>query len=97
MLYKGDKGVNDAARPPEGGPAEVGGLSASSLPLQDNVPSDTNAKKPAGVKANNKLMPSASSPGTGRYNAVLTVYIVTLHDCEGCVGYIEKGYFWRWS
>ena len=27
------KGVNDAARPPEGGPAEVEGLSISSLPL----------------------------------------------------------------
>ena len=33
MLYKGDKDVSDAARPPEGGLAEVGGLSASSLPL----------------------------------------------------------------
>ena len=32
MLYKGDKGFNDAARPPEGGPAEAGALSASSLP-----------------------------------------------------------------
>ena len=31
MLYKRDKGVSVAARPPEGGPAE--GLSASSLPL----------------------------------------------------------------
>ena len=33
MLYIGDKGVNVAARPPEGGLAEVGGLSASNLPL----------------------------------------------------------------
>ena len=33
MLYIGDKGVNVAARPPEGGPAEAGGLSASNLPL----------------------------------------------------------------
>ena len=33
MLYKGDKDVNNAACPPEGGPAETGGLSVSSLPL----------------------------------------------------------------
>ena len=33
MLYKGDKGVNVAAHPPEGGPAKVGGLSALNLPL----------------------------------------------------------------
>ena len=33
MLYEDDKGINDAARPPEGGPAEAGDLSASSLPL----------------------------------------------------------------
>ena len=33
MLYIGDKGVNVAARPPEGGPVETGGLSASNLPL----------------------------------------------------------------
>ena len=26
VLYKGGKGVNVAAHPPEGGPAEVGGL-----------------------------------------------------------------------
>ena len=32
MQYKGDKDVNDAARSLEGGPAEAGGLSASSLP-----------------------------------------------------------------
>ena len=32
-LYIGDKGVNVAARLPEGGAAEVGGLSASNLPL----------------------------------------------------------------
>ena len=32
-LYKGDKGVSDAAHPPEGGPAETRGLSASNLPL----------------------------------------------------------------
>ena len=33
VLYKGDKGVNVAARPLEGGLAEAGGLSASNLPL----------------------------------------------------------------
>ena len=33
MLYKGEKGVNVAARPPEGGPAEVEVLSPSGLPL----------------------------------------------------------------
>ena len=33
VLFKGDKGINDAAHPSEGGPAEAGGLSASSLPL----------------------------------------------------------------
>ena len=37
MLYKNDKSVNDAARQPEGGPAEPGGLSVSSLPLLDNA------------------------------------------------------------
>ena len=37
MLYKGDKGVSDAARPPEGGLSKAGGLSASSLPLLDNA------------------------------------------------------------
>ena len=30
MLYKGEKGVNVATRPPEGDPAEAGDLSASS-------------------------------------------------------------------
>ena len=44
MLYKGDKGVNDAARPPEGGSTKLMGLSASCLPLLDNAPSDTNAR-----------------------------------------------------
>ena len=34
VLYKG---VNNAARPPEGCPAVVGGLSASSLLLLDNT------------------------------------------------------------
>ena len=33
VQYKGVKDVNDAARPLEGGPANVGGFSASSLPL----------------------------------------------------------------
>ena len=33
VLYKGDKGVNDAGRSPEGGPIKARGLSASSLPL----------------------------------------------------------------
>ena len=37
MLYKGDKGVENPARPPEGGPAETGGHTASSLPLLDNA------------------------------------------------------------
>ena len=46
VLYKGVKGVNEAARPPEGGPAETGGLSGSNLPLMDNAPSDTNARQP---------------------------------------------------
>ena len=32
ILYKGNKGVNDAARPPKGGPVEAGSLSATSLP-----------------------------------------------------------------
>ena len=35
MLDKGDIGANDAAHPLEGGPAEAGGLTASSLPLLD--------------------------------------------------------------
>ena len=33
MLHIGEKGVNVAARPPEGGPAETRDLSASNLPL----------------------------------------------------------------
>ena len=33
MLYKGDKDINVAARQPESGPAETGGLSATNLPL----------------------------------------------------------------
>ena len=33
VLYKGDKGINDAACPPKGGPPEVNSLSASSLLL----------------------------------------------------------------
>ena len=33
MLYKGDKGVNVAAHPPKGGPAEAWGLPALNLPL----------------------------------------------------------------
>ena len=31
VLYKGDKGVSDASRPPEGGTAETEGLLTSSL------------------------------------------------------------------
>ena len=38
MLYKGGKSVNVAARPPKGGPAEPGSLSALSLPLLDSTP-----------------------------------------------------------
>ena len=38
MLYKGDKGVSDATRPPEDGPTEAGGLLASSLPLNIDGP-----------------------------------------------------------
>ena len=38
VLYKGDKGVNDAASPLEGGPAEVGGLLVSSLPVNIDRP-----------------------------------------------------------
>ena len=37
MLYKGDKDVNDAARPAESGPAEAGSFTASSLPLLDSA------------------------------------------------------------
>ena len=37
MLYKGDKSVNDAVRPPEGDPNKAGGFSASCLPLLDNA------------------------------------------------------------
>ena len=36
MLYKG---VNNAASPPKDGPAEAGGLSASSLPFSIDRPS----------------------------------------------------------
>ena len=54
VLYKGDKGVNDAAHPPE-----AGGLSASSLLLMFNAhPAwmpDSPTKKP-GRKASSKLM-----------------------------------------
>ena len=34
MLYKGDKGVNDATCPPESDPAEAQGQSVSSLPCE---------------------------------------------------------------
>ena len=37
VLYKGVKCVNNAARPPEGGPVKTVGLSTSSLPLLDNA------------------------------------------------------------
>ena len=37
VQYKGDTGVNLAARPPEGGPAEPRDLSTRSLPLLDNT------------------------------------------------------------
>ena len=37
MLYEGDKGVYDAAHPPERGPAEAGRLSASSLLFLDSA------------------------------------------------------------
>ena len=52
-LYKGDKGVNDAAHPPEGGPAEPGAFRPQVYLCWT---------MPAGVKAKNKLMLSASSP-----------------------------------
>ena len=38
MLYKSDKGVNNATRPSEDGLAEARGLSASSLPWNFNRP-----------------------------------------------------------
>ena len=58
------KDVSNAARAPEGGPAEVGGLPASSLPKIDKAPSDMDARRPSqkavvGSKANSKLMQSA--------------------------------------
>ena len=37
VQYKSDKGVNDAAHPPEGGLADTSSLLASSLPLLDNA------------------------------------------------------------
>ena len=37
MLYKGDKGVDAAARPPEGGPVKAWGLLGSSLPGMDHL------------------------------------------------------------
>ena len=43
---KGCIGVKKAARPPEGGQAEIGSLSASNLPLID-LPSGTNARRPS--------------------------------------------------
>ena len=41
MLYKEEKGVNVAAHPPKGEPAEAEGLSTSNMPLILNTPSDT--------------------------------------------------------
>ena len=38
MLYKSDKGVYNAASPPEGRPADAGSLLASSLPLNIDRP-----------------------------------------------------------
>ena len=48
MLYKGCIGVKKKKRscPPEGGPAEIGGLSATNLSLID-IPSGTNARRPS--------------------------------------------------
>ena len=40
MQYKEDKGVNDAACLPEGGPAEDGVLMVSSLPILDGARTD---------------------------------------------------------
>ena len=61
MLYKG---VNNADRPPKDGPAEDGGLLASSLPQMATRMPDGPAKKPggAGSKTNSKLMQLALSP-----------------------------------
>ncbi len=49
MLHKRDKGVNNAACPPEGDPAEAGGPLRPQVCLRWTVP--------VGVKANCKLMP----------------------------------------
>ena len=38
MLYKGDQGDNDVARPLEGGPVEAGGLSLSGQPWRIDRP-----------------------------------------------------------
>ena len=38
MLFKSDKDVNDATRPPKGGPAEAEGFSALNLPLIFDIP-----------------------------------------------------------
>ena len=45
VLYKGVKGVNGAACPLEAGPAENGGLSASSLPLSIEYPARLTDKR----------------------------------------------------
>ena len=45
VLYKGDKGVHDATRPPAGGPAEAGGHMVSSLPSLDSARSHQSQKQ----------------------------------------------------
>ena len=57
VLYKIDKGVNDAARSPECGPAETGAFRPQ-VCLYWTMP--------ARVKANSKLMSSVSSLGCRR-------------------------------
>ena len=65
---KGTKGVNVASRPPERGPAKVGGLPASSLPWSINRP----ARMP-----DRKLPPSYIFMRIGTYTSM---FIGTVHN-----------------
>ena len=67
VLYKGDKGINDAAHP-----AEAEDLSSSSLPLLDR------ARKRQSQQRINAV--GLDARGVTWYNALLTV---TPHDWEG--------------
>ena len=66
MLYKGVKSINNAAHPPEGGPAEVGGGGGFRPQFCLRWSMQCLTRMPdGGDKANCKLIHSALSPEQG--------------------------------